>query len=105
LTPQVLGSVRIIPGDRAAVDLTFRDYYVSRYASTRAGSENIARADALFTFRFTNHHAASVRYIWSHRTTDGSDPVLGSVLQSRGSFGLFYTYLGGIRHFGAVDFK
>jgi len=104
LTPQVLGSVRFIPGDRAAVDLTFRDYYVSRYASTRAGSENVARADALFTFRFTNHHAASVRYIWSRRTTDGSDPVLGRVMQTRGSIGLFYTYLGGIRHFGAVEF-
>ena len=45
LTPQVLGSMRFIPGDRAAVDLTFRDYYVSRYASSRAGSENIARAE------------------------------------------------------------
>jgi hypothetical protein len=104
LTPQVLGSMRFIPGDRAAVDLTFRDYYVSRYASSRAGSENIARADALVTFRFTHHHAASVRYIWSRRTTDGSDAVPGRVMQTRGSIGLFYTYLGGIRHFGAVEF-
>ena len=104
LTPQVLAGVRFIPGDRSAVELTFRDYYVSRYASTRAGSANIARADAQFSFRFTHHHAASVRYVWSRRTTEGSDPVLGGVTQSRGSIGLFYTYLGGIRHFGAVDF-
>jgi hypothetical protein len=58
LTPQVLGSLRFMPGDRVAVDLTFRDYYVSRYASTRGGSENIARADALLSFNITRHHAA-----------------------------------------------
>jgi Domain of unknown function (DUF3943) len=103
LTPQVLAGVRFIPRDRAALDLTVRDYYVSRYASEANGSENIARADALFSFRFLKHHAASVRYIWSRRTTYGSDPVLGHVMQTRGSIGLFYTYLGGA-HFGTVEF-
>ena len=103
VTPQVLGSLRFIPGDRVAVDLTVRDYYVSRYASTRGGSENIARADALVSFKITTHHAASVRYIWSRRTTYGSDPLFGDVVQSRGSIGLFYTFLGGTR-FGAVEF-
>jgi hypothetical protein len=103
LTPQVLGSVRFIPRDRAALDLTFRDYYVSRYASEGNGSENIARADALFSFRFSSHHAASFRYIWSRRNTYGSDPLLGHVMQSRGSIGLFYTYLRG-EHFGTLEF-
>ena len=86
-----------------AVDLIFRDYYVSRYASTGAGSENIARADGLVSFKIAGHHAASVRYIWSRRSTYGSDPVFGDVVQARGSIGLFYTYLGGTR-FGAVEF-
>jgi len=104
LTPQAHASVRFVPGDRVAVELTLRDYYVSRYASTRAGADNIARADALFSYRFTGRHAASVRYIWSHRTTDGGDPVIGRVTQSRGSIGLFYTYLGGVRRFGVVEF-
>jgi len=103
LTPQVLGSVRFIPGDRVAVDLTVRDYYVSRYASTRGGSENIARADALVSFKIAGHHAASVRYIWSRRTTYASAPPFNDVVQSRGSIGLFYTFLGGTR-FGAVAF-
>jgi hypothetical protein len=103
LTPQVLGSLRVVPGDRVAVDLTFRDYYVSRYVSTRGGSENIARADALVSFNITKHHAASVRYIWSRRSTYGGDPLFGDVVQSRGSVGLFYTYLGGTR-FGVVEF-
>ena len=106
LTPQVLGAVRVIARDKAALELTFRDYYVSRFASTGAGSENIARADALFSYRFAGRHAASVRYIWSHRMTHGSDPVFGDVVQSRGSIGLFYTYLGGEgTHFGAVKFE
>ena len=102
-TPQVLGNVRVIPGDRVALDLTLRDYYVSRYASPGGGSENIARADALVSLRLASRHAASVRYIWSRRATYGSDPILGNVIQSHGSVGLFYTYFGGT-HFGAVEF-
>jgi hypothetical protein len=43
----------------------------------------------------------SVRYIWSRRAA--AYPDLGDVIQSRGSVGLFYTYLGGSR-FGVVDF-
>jgi hypothetical protein len=42
----------------------------------------------------------SVRYMWSRRAA--AYPDLGDVIQSRGSFGLFYTYLAGCR-FGAVD--
>jgi Domain of unknown function (DUF3943) len=104
LTPQMLASVRFIPGDRAAVDLTFRDYYVSRFASTKQrGSENIARADALFSVRIAGRHAASVRYVWTRRAASGTDPELGDIIQSRGAVGLFYSYLGGTR-FGAVEF-
>ena len=100
LTPQILVANRLIASDRAALDLTLRDYYVSGIASHENGSENIARADALFTLRFRPHQAMSVRYIWSRRNAEYPD--LGDVIQSRGSVGLFYTYLGGSR-FGAVD--
>lgn len=102
LTPQMLAAVRFIPGDNTAFDLTFRDYYVSRIGSKQLrGSENIARADALFSIRLKNRHAASVRYVWSRRAA--TEPDLGDIIQSRGTVGLFYTYLGGT-HFGAVDF-
>ena len=105
LTPQMLAAVRFIPADRAAIDLTFRDYYVTRLASTQhRGSENIARADALFSVRLARHHAASVRYIWSRRAATGTDPDLGDIIQSRGTVGLFYTFLGGTTRFGAVEF-
>jgi hypothetical protein len=102
LTPQMLAGVRFIPSDQTAFDLTFRDYYVSRIGSKQLrGSENIARADALFSVRLKNRHAASVRYIWSRRAA--WEPDLGDIIQSRGTVGLFYTYLGGT-HFGAVEF-
>jgi uncharacterized protein DUF3943 len=102
LTPQMLAAVRFIPGDKTAFDLTFRDYYVSRIGSKQLrGSENIARADALFSVRLKNRHAASVRYVWSRRAA--WEPDLGNIIQSRGTVGLFYTYLGGT-HFGAVEF-
>jgi hypothetical protein len=101
LTPQMLVAGRLISKDRAAFDLTLRDYYVSSIASTEhRGSENIARAEAQFTYRFQPHHAASVRYIWSRRAA--SYPDVGQVVvQSRGAVGFFYTYLGGTRY-GAV---
>jgi len=101
VTPQVLVANRLVISDRTAFDLTLRDYYVSGVASTEHnGSENIARADALFSLRLAKHHAVSVRYVWSRRAAAYLD--LGDVVQSRGSAGLFYTYLSGSR-FGVVD--
>src|SRR5439155_19544181 len=94
LTPQMLADVRFIPGERAAFDLTLRDYYVSRIASTKQrGSEHIARAEALISVKIKDHHAASARYLWSRRAASGSEPNLGDIIQSRGAFGVFYTYM------------
>jgi hypothetical protein len=104
LTPQALAAVRFVAGGRAAVDLTLRDYYVSRYISTRPGeSENVARADALFSVRLASHHAASLRYIWTQRTTYGVAGPQGDVTLSRGSVGLFYTIFGD-RDLGVAGF-
>jgi hypothetical protein len=103
LTPQMLADVRIIPTDRVAFDFTLRDYYISRVASVKyQGSEHIARADALISFRLNGRHGASARYIWSRRAS-GTEPGEADIIQSRGSFGLFYTYMHG-RRFGAVEF-
>ena len=104
LTPQLLADVRVIPTDRIAFDLTLRDYYVSRAASVKnQGSEHIARADALITVRVAGRHGASARYIWSRRAASGPEPGQPDIIQSRGSFGLFYTYTHG-KAFGAVTF-
>jgi len=94
LTPQILAAVRFIPSEKTAFDLTFRDYYVSRIASKQLrGSENIAQAEALFSVRVRGRHAASVKYAWARR--GAREPELGDIIQSRGTVGLFYTYLGG----------
>jgi hypothetical protein len=104
LTPQLLADFRVIPTDRVAFDLTLRDYYVSRVASVKEqGSEHIARADALVSVRLAGRHGASARYIWSRRAASGSAPGQPDIIQSRGSFGLFYTYTHGMK-FGAVTF-
>ena len=102
MTPQALVANRFIASNRVALEVTLRDYYVSSVAATEHnGTENILRADALFTYRFHTNQAMSVRYVWSQR--NASYPDLGNVVQSRGSVGLFYTYLGGGSRFGAVD--
>ena len=76
----------------------------SRAASVKnQGSEHIARADALITVRVAGRHGASARYIWSRRAASGPGPGQPDIIQSRGSFGLFYTYTHGTK-FGVVTF-
>jgi Domain of unknown function (DUF3943) len=100
VTPQILGAVRVIWGDRTAGEVTLRDYYVSRLASPmNRGAENNTRVDATVTQRLIGDHAVSLKYIWSQRSATFSNTA--SLLQSRGSFGFFYTYLGSTR-FGAA---
>ncbi|MGH8728845.1 MAG: DUF3943 domain-containing protein [Burkholderiales bacterium] len=100
IAPQALVALRLIFGDRAALDVTGREYFVSRIAADRAGHDNIARADASLTVRLHRQHAIAVKYLWSRR--DASYPDLGDRTQTRGTIGIFYTLLGHDR-FGAVD--
>ncbi|HEX6944369.1 MAG TPA: DUF3943 domain-containing protein [Gemmatimonadaceae bacterium] len=98
IAPHALAATRIIFGDRAALDLSARDYYVSRVAGT-AGHDNIARLEAAFSLRFHHQQALAVRYLLSRR--DAFFPETGSRRQARGTLGLFYSLLGHDR-FGAV---
>ena len=98
IAPHALAASRIIFGDRAAIDISARDYFVSRVAGT-AGHDNIVRLEAAFSLRFHQQQALAVRYLLSRR--DAFFPVAGSHIQSRGTLGLFYTLLGHDR-FGAV---
>ena len=98
IAPHALVSSRLIFGDRAAIDLSARDYYVSRVAGT-AGHDNIVRVEAAFSLRFHNQQALAVRYLLSRR--DAFFPEAGSRRQARGTLGLFYSLLGHDR-FGAV---
>jgi hypothetical protein len=101
VAPQALAALRLVFGTRAAIDLTAREYYVSRLAAAaRGGHENIARADAAFTWRIRGPHAISIKYLGNRR--DSNYPDIGGSRQQRQTIGIFYTYLGHDR-FGLVD--
>jgi hypothetical protein len=95
--------MRLVFGTRAAIDVTAREYYVSRVgAAQRGGHENIARADAAFTWRIRGPHAISIKYLGNRR--DANYPDIGGRRQQRQTVGIFYTYLGHDR-FGATDWR
>ncbi|MPZ77567.1 MAG: DUF3943 domain-containing protein [Deltaproteobacteria bacterium] len=103
VAPQTLLALRLILGDRASLDLTAREYFISNISSgTRGGHDNVIRADASITWRVHRQHAVSVRYQLSRRDSDFPD--LGNRMQSRGTVGIFYTFLGRDR-FGTGDWK
>jgi hypothetical protein len=101
--PQALVSLRLIFGDRSSLDITGREYFVSRVGGTgRGGHDNIARADIAYTWRIHKQHAVTVKYLWNRR--DATYPDLGDRSQTRGTVGIFYTLLGH-EHFGRVDWR
>jgi hypothetical protein len=103
IAPQALGAARIIFGDRASVDLTAREYFVSDVArGGSAGHDNIIRTESAFTVRLFRQNAIALRYLWSRR--DAFYPDLGDRTQIRGTIGLLYTLLGHDR-FGAIDWR
>jgi hypothetical protein len=103
VAPQALVALRLIFGDRAALETTIRENFVSRIGGAdRAGHDNIIRTDAAFTVRVHRQHAVAVRYLLSRRDT--YSPSLGDTSQSNGSIGLYYVYLGN-DGFGTVDWR
>jgi len=103
LAPQGLLAARLIYKDRAAIDITAREYFVTNVgAAARGGHENIARMDAAFTWRVHGQHGVSVKYLGNYR--DAFYPIAGDSSQRRTTIGIFYTFLGSER-FGAVKWK
>ncbi len=102
IAPQALVSLRLVFGDKASLDLTGREYFVTNVAGATSGHDNIIRTDIAFTWRVWRQHAISIKYLWNRR--DASYPTLGDRTQSRATFGIFYTMLGH-DHFGVVDWR
>jgi hypothetical protein len=103
VTPQALLSLRLTYTDRAALELTGREYFVSKVGSgTSGGHDNIARLDAALTVRIHRQHAVSVRYLGNRR--DASFDGSPTSKQVRNTVGLFYTLLGQDR-FGGADWR
>lgn len=103
VAPQALLALRLIAGDRASLDLTAREYYVSDVSGgNRGGHDNVVRTDAALTWRIHKQHAIAVKYQFSRR--DAQFPDLGDRTQTRGTIGIFYTLLGRDR-FGTSDWR
>jgi hypothetical protein len=102
-TPQGLLELRLILGDRAMLNVTAHEYYVSGLGSTEhRGSENSARETASFTVRVYDRLAIALKYVASQR--DAHYPDLPNTYQTVGTVYLAYTFLGSTG-FGAVDWR
>jgi Domain of unknown function (DUF3943) len=103
VAPQGLVAGRLIFGNRASVDITSREYFVSHLGGAGPDAhDNIIRTDAAITARVYRQHAVAVRYTLSQRDSDSSR--LGDMVQRTATIGLFYTYLGN-DGFGALDWR
>jgi len=103
VAPQALVALRIIFGNKASVDFTGREYFVSNIDNaSKGGHDNIIRSDVAFTYRVYRKHGVSLKYQWNQR--DATYPELGNKKQSTATLGIYYTFLG---HdgFGETDWR
>jgi len=102
-TGQGLLAARLIFGDKAMIDMTAREYYISGLGSTQTdGSERIFRGNAAFIVSIYKRHGLGVQYIRSVR--DSSSPPFPDNHQTIGTWSIAYNYLGDSR-FGAVEWR
>lgn len=103
VTGQGLLALRLIFGDRAMIDFTGREYYVSGLVSPEPqGQENMLRGEGSFTFRIIGPHGVALRYAVSHR--DAHYPNLAVRDQTIDTISLMYVFLGNTG-FGAVEWQ
>ena len=103
VTPQALLALRLIFGDRAMIDVTGREYYVTSVLSPeRHGDENMLRGDASITLRIFDQHGVALRYLVSHR--DAHYPNVEFRNQTVDTISLMYVFLGS-SGFGAVEWR
>jgi hypothetical protein len=103
VTPQALLALRLIFGDRAMIDVTGREYYVTSVLSPeRHGDENMLRGEASFTLRIFDQHGVAFRYLVSHR--DAHYPNVEFRNQTVETMSLMYVFLGD-SGFGAVEWR
>lgn len=95
-------ALRVINGSRASIDVAARMVSLGRITRRAAGSDDISRVDAAFTWRVKGPHAIGVNYLWSNRRA--SYPVTGVREQTLGTVGIYYTLLSG-DGFGEVDWR
>lgn len=112
--PQGLLALRLLFGDRAALELDARGYYVtgsgrfnslstsSNPVDSAGGSEKIVRIKTGFNVRVYGRHGLGLQYVESIRNSQyGNQP---SRHQRDGTISLVYTFVGS-SYFGAVEWR
>ncbi len=103
VAPESVIALRLILGDRAALDTSARGYYISRvFATESTGDETIERFDVALTVRVHDLHGITVRWQISNR--DGRYEHEPDSHQRVSTFIVGYTLLGHDR-FGAVEWR
>jgi hypothetical protein len=103
VAPHTLVALRLLLGNRAALELVGRGYYVSGTGSDNSeGSEQIARITTGVTVRVFRRHGIGVQFVESVRHAQYGN--LPSSHQSDGTVGIYYTFLGD-SHFGSVEWR
>ena len=78
VAPQALIALRLTHDDKASLDLTAREYFVSNVGSgTNGGHDNIIRGDASFTWRIAKQRAMTFKVLGNRRDarfTTGLEP-------------------------------
>ena len=114
VAPQGLLALRLLFGNRAALELDARGYYVtgsgqfnslstsSNPVDSAGGAEKIVRIKTGFNVRVYGRHGLGLQYVESIRDSQyGGQP---SRHQRDGTVSLVYTF-GGSSHFGAVEWR
>lgn len=100
VAPQALANVRLIGGDRAALDVTAREYFISGVGGFGTGEHDlIFVGDTSLAIRIFGRHAMGLTYQLARRNSDLL--ALPDHTETRSTAGIFYTFLGS-GGFGAV---
>jgi hypothetical protein len=99
--PQTVLNLRLIYGDRVALELNSRAFFDGKVTSPdTGGSDRVLRGDASLSYRVSGPHAVALKYITSRRSF--SFPSVAERQQRYDSVGLYYSYQPG-KGMGAVN--
>jgi hypothetical protein len=100
LGPNVLVAAKLVAGDRAAIDVNARAYYLGRIGAIETGErDRILRIESAASLRLFGSNAITVKYIRSERHASLSG--FPRLIQTGETLGVFYTILGSTG-FGAI---
>jgi hypothetical protein len=89
--PQAMLALRLILGDRLALESTARKYFNGRLTTPETGgTDRVIRGDASLTYRLDRHHAIALKYITSRRSF--FFPEVLSRKQRLDTIGLYYVF-------------